>query len=173
MTTQFLIGDIETEEGLSLAAYPDPFSPLGRAVTAAGHQLVDYADLPDWRQLSGAPWTIGYGCTGVAVTAGTVWTSGQADIALRERVSAACTQLSQELPWWRTLSDVRQDVFVQMAYQLGVGGLLQFSHMLSDARAGDFEQAASDMDDSLWAKQTTGREQRMAQQLRSGVRAAD
>ena len=51
---------IRSSEGCKLEAYPDPASPLARekAKPEAGRTK-------GWQQLSGAPWTIGYGSTGI------------------------------------------------------------------------------------------------------------
>jgi len=61
--------------------------------------------------------------------------------------------------------DVRR-ALLNMAYQLGVSGLLNFSKMLTALQAGDREEAAREALDSLWAKQTPNRARRVALLLR-------
>lgn len=63
-------------EGLDLTAYPDPESPLGRALEAAG--LVGKPIPISMLTLSGSPWTCGYGHTGPDVTPGMVVSMAQA-----------------------------------------------------------------------------------------------
>lgn len=54
-----------------------------------------------------------------------------------------------------------------MAYQLGVSGLLKFKNMWSALEKGDFEEAAKEALDSLWAKQTPNRANRHADVIRN------
>jgi len=51
-------------ESLELSAYPDPGSPLGKACTKANLRMRSYTKVPKWEELSGDPWTIGFGHTG-------------------------------------------------------------------------------------------------------------
>ncbi|KWE25729.1 lysozyme [Burkholderia territorii] len=71
-------------ESCYLTAYPDPASPLGKALQARGiwYKVLGGAPIPDdpaLRALSGAPWTCGWGSTGPDVREGTVWTQATAD----------------------------------------------------------------------------------------------
>lgn len=134
---------IKADEGCRLTAYPDPLS--GRE-----------------------PWTIGYGATGAAIGPFTVWTQDQADADLQARLEALCGSLDGKIPWWRTMALPRQAVLLNMAYQLGVGGLLGFPHMLSCAEVADYADAAEAMLDSKWAHQTPNRAKRLSGQMESG-----
>ncbi|MBF0035846.1 glycoside hydrolase family protein [Citrobacter freundii] len=62
----------------------------------------------------------------------------------------------------------RQDILTSMGYQMGVSGLAGFHHMLDAISKEDWEEAASQMLDSTWAKQTPERAQRHADVMRSG-----
>lgn len=64
-------------------------------------------------------------------------------------------QLDQYLPWWRTLSDIRQRALLNMAWQLGVSGLLGFPKMLGALQAGNWREAYRQALDSKWAKVDT------------------
>jgi lysozyme len=152
MTTPYLAADIGRDEGLRLHAYPDP-------------------------DTGAEPWTIGYGCTGADIRAGLVWTKAQADQALTERIDQVQRQLDHLLPWWREVNDARQDVLVNMAYNLGVRGLLGFHAFLAAAQAGRNAAASSallitDGRPTRWVRQVHGRAARLAQQWRDGVRIA-
>lgn len=65
-------------------------------------------------------------------------------------------------------SDVRRAVLINMAFQLGVGGLLKFEKMLSAYLDGYYELAAKEMLDSKWAVQTPNRAKELADQMRTG-----
>jgi len=140
VTTPFLVDDIENEEGRFLHAYPDPLTHA-------------------------APWTVGAGFTGPDIGPNTTMTDAQVDAELDHRVEMICGELDAKIPWWRDLSDVRQDVVVQMAYQLGVAGLMTFTQTLACLRSGDWSGAAAHMLDSRAACQTPARWKRQARQM--------
>lgn len=78
-------------------------------------------------------------------------------------------KLIADLPWVAGLADVYRGVLQNMAFNLGVGGLEKFPHMLESIRTGDFQQAADDGTASLWYKQVGDRAQRLMIQLRTGI----
>jgi lysozyme len=77
--------------------------------------------------------------------------------------------LTRALPWFQDLDDARKGVLLNMAFQLGTEGLLKFENTLALIRDGKYENAAHAMGQSLWAKQTPERAERMADQMRSGL----
>ena len=159
--TPFLAGDIARDEDLRLKAYPDPISPLAKA-RAQGVKRLD--------GLSGEPWTIGYGHCGPEVHEGLVWTLQQARDALKADIAKAVAALDANAPWWRSLSDPRQDALANMAFNLGWTRLSGFKNTLAAMKRGDFEAAAQGMLASKWASQVKGRAKRLAEQMRTGVR---
>jgi lysozyme len=84
------------------------------------------------------------------------------DVAKREK------ELDSRLSWWRKLDDARQGVLLNMAFQMGVDGLLGFKNTLELVKAGRYDAAAAGMMNSKWAVQTPERAQRLADQMRSG-----
>ena len=56
---------------------------------------------------------------------------------------------------------------MNMAYQMGVPGLLRFKKMLSALEAGDWKTAEKEALDSLWARQTPRRAREVASLLLS------
>lgn len=77
--------------------------------------------------------------------------------------------LKTALPWVTGLNDVRQRVLLDMAFNLGIDGLLQFKNTLATVQRGDYERAASMMLDSLWARQVKGRATRLAEMMKTGT----
>lgn len=146
MTTPYLSADIERDEGREHVAYPDP-------ITKA------------------APWTIGVGHTGREVHPGLVWADAMINDAKATDIMLVQRGLDTALAWWRTLSDPRQDVLVNMAFNMGVHGLLEFQEALAAMRAGHFAGAAVAMLESQWARQLPDRSARLATQMSTGVRA--
>ncbi|MGL5437706.1 MAG: glycoside hydrolase family protein [Lachnospiraceae bacterium] len=67
-----------------------------------------------------------------------------------------------------TCNTPRRDILTSMAYQMGVAGLGKFRHMLACIHSQNWDQAALQMLDSVWAKQTPERAQRHARVMQSG-----
>lgn len=59
------------------------------------------------------------------------------------------------------------EILYHLAYQLGLGGLLKFKKMIRALYAYDYKTAANEMLDSLWAKQTPNRANRLSDQMRN------
>lgn len=77
-------------------------------------------------------------------------------------------QLDEKIPWWRRLTINRQRVLVNMAFNMGIFGLLGFKNTLAFVQMGDYSRAADNMLLSKWAKQVKGRAVRLAELMRSG-----
>lgn len=65
------------------------------------------------------------------------------DSLLLADISAFETQLSLRLPAWMDYPEPVQQALFDMAYNLGIGGLLKFQRMLAACAAGDWELAAT------------------------------
>lgn len=78
-------------------------------------------------------------------------------------------ELLRRAPWMANLDPVRFGALLNMAFQMGVDGLLGFKNTLAMVRAGDYEGAAAGMLESLWAKQTPERAARISKQVKTGV----
>ncbi len=65
-------------------------------------------------------------------------------------------------------NSARLAVLNNMAYNLGLAGLLAFKQMLSHLESGRFEQAAHEMLDSRWARQLPKRSKELATQMSTG-----
>lgn len=139
-----LIAALKTDEGFRLKAYPDPLT-------------------------GGAPWTIGYGHTGPEVYPGLVWTAEKCEAVLIADIEKHNAELLRKAPWIAKLDPVRQSVLQNMAFNLGVDGLLQFRNTLAAVKAGEYERACIGMLASKWATQVKGRAQRLARQMRTGA----
>lgn len=83
-------------------------------------------------------------------------------------VDSVVTSLNQMLPWWANLSEPRQRVIANMAFNMGVTKLLDFKNMLGFLKAGDYDNAAQEMLNSRWAKQVGQRSNRLASVMKAG-----
>lgn len=75
---------------------------------------------------------------------------------------------SPSLKWWRGMTEMRQNVLVNMCFNLGLGGLLKFKKALAAMEGGRYDDAADEMRDSAWAKQVGGRAVRLVSLMRAG-----
>lgn len=138
-----LRAQLELDEARRHTAYPDPLTHA-------------------------APWTIGIGHTGPEVHQGLVWTDAQIDAARDADIQHAIDGLDRIAPWWRGLDSVRQNVLLDMCFNMGSGRLTGFRNMLKACAIGDYGTAADEMGNSAWAHQVGDRELRLEYQMRTG-----
>ena len=67
------------------------------------------------------------------------------------------------------LSDERQEVIVNMAFNLGETRLKKFVHTLAALTVEDYEKAADEMLDSKWARQVGARATQLSEIMRRGT----
>lgn len=114
-------------------------------------------------------WTIAVGRLVDARKQGSGLRPVEIDFLLQNDIDDRIDALTRRLPWFQDLDDARKGVLLNMSFQLGVDGLLEFEHTLALVQEGKYENAAHAMLQSLWAKQTPARAQRMADQMRTGL----
>lgn len=96
------------------------------------------------------------------------------DYLLANDIRRSIADLDHFLPWWRSLSEARQRVMVNMCFNLGIGnaelgrGLLGFKNTLGMIQRGEYERAAAGMLQSRWAKQVGKRADRLADMMKVG-----
>jgi lysozyme len=93
---------------------------------------------------------------------------GEAELMLSNDVGLTGHALLSALPWTATLDQARFGVLLNMAFNMGVSGLLQFQNMLSFVKAGSWMSAADEMLRSKWAEQVGERAKRLATQMSTG-----
>ena len=96
-------------------------------------------------------------------------TSEESAMLLDNDIRLLEVELFRALPWASALDDVRQRVLLDMAFNLGLPGLLQFKRTLEAIRTGQYQQAATMMLDSLWARQVGQRAERLARMMATGA----
>lgn len=90
------------------------------------------------------------------------------DVLLEHDIEKHGQELFAKLPWVKDLDPARQGALINMAFNLGVDGLLGFTNTLSAVEARDFAVAAQRMLQSKWASQVGPRATRLAEQMRTG-----
>ena len=71
--------------------------------------------------------------------------------------------------WLEDMPQQVQEVVINMCYQLGVNGVSKFRKAISAMQEGDWEEAANEMLDSLWARQTPNRAKELSDIVRNQV----
>ena len=79
----------------------------------------------------------------------------------------------RRLTFYDQLIPARQEVMVNMMFNLGWPRLKKFVKMIAAAEDGDHELVAAEMLDSRWHRQVKGRAVELADQYRSGVSTTD
>ena len=92
-------------------------------------------------------------------------TAEESAYLLANDIEAKTAAVLKALPWAATLDQPRLGVLVNMAFQLGVAGLLQFKNTLEFIKQKEYTKAAAGMNNSLWAKQTPERCARLQKQI--------
>jgi len=139
MILEDLIADLKSDEGFVPYAYRDHLGYL----------------------------TIGYGRLIDKERGGRI-SEAEAEVLLQNDIVKFVNQLDAVLPWWRNLSDTRQNVLINMAFNLGIKGLLGFKNTLAKMQFADYAGAAENMLKSKWAKQVPNRAKRLSDQMRKG-----
>lgn len=134
----------------------------------------DEDDVPWAYQDSEGYWTIGIGHL-IDKRKGGQLSERIRKLVFEEDIARVVADLDRYLPWWRTLSDARQRVLINMTFNLGIGtatpprkGLLAFQSTLAAIKSGNWDRAASGMLNSLWARQVGKRAERLAKMMRDG-----
>ena len=90
------------------------------------------------------------------------------EFLLQNDITEKTDELIRRLPWVADLDEARKGVLINMAFNLGVNGLLGFRKTLALVKAGDYARASVEMLDSKWARQVKGRATRLSEQMRTG-----
>ena len=102
--------------------------------------------------------TIGYGCK-------MPLTKNEAELILNYRLSRTINGVNSSL-YYLDIDNEAWNILYEMAYQIGINGLLKFKGMIAALKEQNYEQASAEMIDSLWAKQTPNRANRLANRMK-------
>ena len=90
-------------------------------------------------------------------------------IILRYKIYDLHNDLIEKFPWYIRLPVGVQSACLDMAYQMGIGGLSKFRNTITCLRVGNFQQASIEVLDSRYAKQTPNRANRVSETFKRGV----
>lgn len=95
--------------------------------------------------------------------------SAEADYLLTTDIFRVEQEAEKAFPWYAGLTDERKAVILSMLFQMGLEGVQGFHEFLLAVEHQNWSRAAAEMKDSLWAKQTPSRAERLAEQMETGV----
>ena len=102
--------------------------------------------------------TIGHGFT---------WLSEEESLhILSGRISQLHLKLLDDLDWYKDMPPEIQGVIIEMCFQIGFSGVMKFRKMIANMQDKNWKEASKEMLDSLWAKQTPSRANRLADIVR-------
>lgn len=87
---------------------------------------------------------------------------------LKWQINDRAKAIAGIIPFWADLSKNRQEVFINMAFNLGIPRFLKFQRMLEAARKGNVSGVCSEMKDSRWYKQVGKRADELIEKYRLG-----
>lgn len=90
------------------------------------------------------------------------------DELFKEDVEDACAQLDSHMYWWRGLDSDRQNVMIDLCFNMGIGTLSTFHNTLDNIKRGNWKEAAEGMRHSLWAQQVGARAEWLANAMEKG-----
>lgn len=163
--------DLDRHEGYREYAYPDPLSKLMQRFPRERWGFVPAREIlqkigvePEDAAKLGAPWTVGHGFTG-----GTTLDSRMgrtiSERKLEEKILEEHGKLKAALPWYADASFVVHTILINMAFNMGLKGLLGFRNTLAYIKAKQYAQAAANMRKSKWYQQVPNRASELARRM--------
>jgi len=80
-----------------------------------------------------------------------------------------CIQFLEKYEWFNRMTEARQDVVINMVFNLGEFTFLQFKKFLAALHYNDYDVAAKEMLNSRWSGQVGKRAKELADIMKAGV----
>ena len=173
----YLIAQLKRQEGFRAVPYVCTANActIGYGTNLQAHS--QYIPWPDLEQAARSGRLKGLALRNALRARGMRWTEEEAATALHEEVNACKRRLADCCPEFVRLAEIgeipRAEVLLNMAFNMGVDGLLKFKNTLAMLRAAieghaSYARVADGMLNSLWAKQVGRRADDLARQMRTG-----
>lgn len=148
MNLDRLYARLEAKEGSRSQVYDDATGkPIGPGSVVVGHPTIG----------------VGHACDVNHISPGVIRQM------LHEDTAAKIADLRGRVDFFDSLDDVRQEILVEMAFNLGSYGLVNgFLRMMAAIRRRDYVGAAVEMESSLWAGQVGSRATELVSAMKSG-----
>lgn len=163
--------DKERHEGYRFYAYPDVLKPLYKRYPNERWGFVPASDIikklgvsEETATKDGAPWTVGHGFTN-GVNLHSTMIREMSERKLETYILELDAKLESILGWYKGASFVTKTILINMAFNMGVEGLLGFKNTLRYISERNYVQAAANMRASLWFRQTGTRAVELARRM--------
>lgn len=159
--------DLARMEGFREYAYPDPLSLLYKKFPHLpwGFKPAREITPPGIDLHLGNPWTVGFGFT-AGVTPDSRIDRLKAERLLEQKVLDMDVALNHALAtWYDKASFVTKTVLINMAFNMGLRGLLGFKNTLKYMSQFNYKAAATNMRRSLWYRQVKSRAEELARRI--------
>lgn len=87
---------------------------------------------------------------------------------LDEDVDETIKLADEFFPWWKQMTEDRQEAFLNFLFNVGIGSALKFVNTMKALKEGRYEDAAVGFETSLWFKQVGQRAVRIVKKIRVG-----
>ena len=87
---------------------------------------------------------------------------------LNNDIAKVRREVKRTFPWFARLNPVRQNVVLNMVFDLGLPRFRQFKKAIAAIRAKRWDEAVKQMLDSRWARQVGRRARELAAMMKSG-----
>ena len=116
-------------------------------------ELTDLIAEHEGKSLSMYTDTVGVPTIGYGHNLQTPISEHAAKVILADDVKVAIDELDDRMDWWRDLPDSAQLVLASMVFNLGWPRFSRFKKLIAALEDRDFNEAAAQMEDSLWYQQ--------------------
>lgn len=153
------------EGGFRLVAYDDA---TGKNVVPPGGEYEGKLTIGAGRCLDTHPFTpeevryVGHDGRSYPIT------KEQAIWLLHRDINDCTATMEHSFPWTDGLTQIRQEVIIEMLFQLGLGTFMKFKQTIAYMKSGDAPAAAAEMLDSDWHKQTPARAEELSKLYNNG-----
>ena len=91
------------------------------------------------------------------------------DIILTEKLAKLQLDISNKFEWFDDSPEVIRNCVANMCYQIGISGFSKFKKTIYYLETEQYDEAATECLDSLWAKQTPHRAKEVSEAISSAV----
>ncbi|MFQ5545677.1 MAG: glycoside hydrolase family protein [Acidiferrobacterales bacterium] len=95
-------------------------------------------------------------------------TREEALMLLDNDIAKVKREVKRAFPWFAQLNPVRKNIVLNMVFNIGLPRFRQFKKTIAAIKAKDWEEAASQMLDSRWARQVGRRARELATMMKAG-----
>jgi lysozyme len=118
--------------------------PLGKRTIGYGHLVLDHEQFEEDKE----------------------YTKEQLELVFEKDFEMSLNDANKILEG-KPVNHIARECVIEMVFQLGIGGVSKFKKMWLALDKEDYGEASFQMMDSLWAKQTPNRAEKLSQKMRS------